>query len=143
MYTTFFPNYRVVRVAILIVQFLLGLAFAALHVLWAWQAVCLARENTVYKAPGEMISLSHLSEDVDYLLHFRCMGEKKNADDPIIWMEHGLGGQMLDFSKYMENLTSIARVCSYDHAGLGWSGLPVYLRQFLSFRRIPELQRRL
>jgi hypothetical protein len=133
---------RPIRVAVLILQFIFGAIFAIIHILTAWQAVCLAHEAQNWFPRGEMVSLASaaqiegLGSDVDYSLHLHCIGEKKHEvcsflisyaqSHPIIWLEHGLGGQAMDFDHYQRNLSSMARVCAYDHAGLGWSEIPVF-----------------
>jgi pimeloyl-ACP methyl ester carboxylesterase len=47
----------------------------------------------------------------------RCSG----AGEPTIFLEHGLGGNSLDWSWVQANLSVSNRVCSYDRAGYGRS----------------------
>jgi pimeloyl-ACP methyl ester carboxylesterase len=47
----------------------------------------------------------------------RCSG----AGEPTIFLEHGLGGNSLDWSWFQANLSASNRVCSYDRAGYGRS----------------------
>jgi uncharacterized Zn-finger protein len=79
--------------------------FAGIHILSAWHSVCLAIESQRYSPRGEMVSLKNAaisySEDIDYSLHLHCYGQKKHQDHPLIWFEHGLGGQAMDFEHYM------------------------------------------
>ncbi|KAJ3087313.1 hypothetical protein HK102_011369 [Quaeritorhiza haematococci] len=82
------------------------------------QAMGLAVDNVRFGTPpGVMVKL----QDFPYSVHLFCTGRKLNASDPLIWIEHGLGGSMLDFSWVIANVSSYARVCSYDRPGLGWS----------------------
>ncbi|KAJ3093857.1 hypothetical protein HDU96_001997 [Phlyctochytrium bullatum] len=84
----------------------------------AYQAVSLGSDNLKYPPPGELLPVGG---SYSHKLHVYCTGEKKNPSDPIVWFEHGLGGQSADFSWVQQDVATYARACSYDHSGLGYS----------------------
>ncbi|KAJ3077590.1 hypothetical protein HK102_005102 [Quaeritorhiza haematococci] len=116
----------------LILMSIASLIAVFIHIGAATQGIGLAIDNVRFGTPpGVMVKL----QDFPYSIHLYCTGQKLNASDPIIWLEHGLGGQGLDFSWVMANVSSYARVCMYDRPGLGWSdtgALPRTTRQFTS-----------
>jgi pimeloyl-ACP methyl ester carboxylesterase len=61
--------------------------------------------------PGRMIDLG------GYKLHLNCLGE----GSPTVVLEAAFGGSSLDWEKVQTPAARIARVCSYDRAGFGWS----------------------
>jgi pimeloyl-ACP methyl ester carboxylesterase len=64
-----------------------------------------------YPAPGQMVDVG------GYDLHLYCMGEGPQT----VVLEAGLGGGVLDWSLVQPEIAKTTRVCSYDHAGAGWS----------------------
>ncbi|HEX8287848.1 MAG TPA: alpha/beta hydrolase [Pyrinomonadaceae bacterium] len=64
-----------------------------------------------YPAPGSMVDVG------GYNLHLYCTGEGKQT----VVLEAGLGGGVLDWSVVQPEIAKFTRVCSYDHAGAGWS----------------------
>ena len=117
-----YKHNRIFYVSVLIIQFVFGAAFVLLHVTSTWQAIGLANDNIGLHAIGEMVSLG---DEKGYSLHLRCMGAKRNETDPLIWFEHGWGGQGMDFIHIQNAVSQWAKTCTYDHAGLGHSHIPV------------------
>jgi len=52
-----------------------------------------------------------------YNMHLYCMG----VGSPTVILEAGLNDFHVSWSKVQAEVASVARVCSYDRAGLGWS----------------------
>ena len=76
-------------------------------------------------APGRMVDLG------GWRLHLNCSGKPSPAQ-PTVILEAGAGGLALDWSLVQPGVAHLARVCSYDRAGAGWSDLgprPRTLRQ--------------
>jgi pimeloyl-ACP methyl ester carboxylesterase len=65
-----------------------------------------------YPAPGELVDVG------GYGLHLYCTG-KPGA--PVVVMDSGLGGTVLDWQLVQPEVATFARVCTYDRAGMGWS----------------------
>lgn len=56
-----------------------------------------------------------------------CIGESKEGQ-PTVILESGLGDFSVEWSRVQPRIASVARVCSYDRAGDGWSDLAPYPR---------------
>lgn len=67
------------------------------------------------KPPGELINVG------TGRLHLQITGEGEHT----VVLEAGMGGCSLDFSLVQPELSHIAKVISYDRAGLGWSDKPL------------------
>jgi pimeloyl-ACP methyl ester carboxylesterase len=52
-----------------------------------------------------------------YDLHLYCTGE----GGPTVVMDAGLGDWSLHFRALQERVAEFTRVCTFDHAGYGWS----------------------
>jgi pimeloyl-ACP methyl ester carboxylesterase len=88
-----------------------------------------AQSDTVppLRAPGRLIDLG------GWRVHLNCTGEPRPAQ-PTVVLEAGAGGFSVDWSLVQPAVARIARVCSYDRAGAGWSDLgprPRTLRQIV------------
>jgi pimeloyl-ACP methyl ester carboxylesterase len=59
-----------------------------------------------------------------HLLHVHCMG----AGDSRVLLESGVAASSLSWTLVQPAIAEFARVCSYDRAGLGWSGAASSLR---------------
>ena len=68
------------------------------------------RENP---APGQLVDVG------GHRLHLWCIG----AGSPLVLLEAGGGGNVLEWSRVQPEVAKTTRVCSYDRAGLGWSEL--------------------
>ncbi|KAJ3289549.1 hypothetical protein HDU79_003989 [Rhizoclosmatium sp. JEL0117] len=97
---------------------LFGGLFFVLQIMATYQSVSLASDYRTYQAPGEMWSVGG---PYSHKLHVYCTGTKQNASHPLVWIEHGLGGQHYDLTWVQRNMSAYARVCSYDHSGYGFS----------------------
>src|SRR5690606_13621566 len=61
--------------------------------------------------PGDMVDVG------GYNLHIYCTGE----GSPTVILEPGFAKLSLNMRGLQEQIASTARVCTYDHAGFGWS----------------------
>ena len=68
------------------------------------------RENP---APGQLVDVG------GHRLHLWCTG----AGSPVVVLEAGGGGMVLEWSRVQPEIAKTTRVCSYDRAGFGWSEL--------------------
>jgi hypothetical protein len=107
------------------IMYTFGVIFIILHGTSMFQSVTLAADNVAFPAPGVMLPVGG---NFTHKLHVKCTGQKQNPTDPIIWFEHGLGGQSNDWTWIQTNVSSYARACSYDHAGFGWSEMGPFPR---------------
>lgn len=72
------------------------------------------QSSEIPPAPGQMVDVG------DHNLHIQCSGH--GVGKPTIILEAGLGGVALEWSQVQTALAHDFRVCSYDRAGMGWSG---------------------
>lgn len=66
----------------------------------------------MHRAPGQLIDIEGCR------LHLYQQGEGK----PAVVLEAGIAGSLLGWSLVQPKIAEFTRVCSYDRAGLGWSG---------------------
>src|SRR5687768_14490876 len=66
--------------------------------------------------PGRLIDLG------GWRVHLHCTGEVRPSQ-PTVTLEAGSGDFSVDWSLVQPDVARFARVCSYDRAGAGWSGL--------------------
>src|SRR3954469_10493307 len=66
--------------------------------------------------PGRLIDVG------GWRLHLNCAGEARTSQ-PIVILEAGAGDFSVDWSLVQPGVARLARVCSYDRAGSGWSEL--------------------
>ena len=78
---------------------------------WGVGAVAKSRLAAQYPAPGT------LNDVGGYRLHLHCMGEGR----PTVILEAGLNDFSVHWARVQPELATLARVCVYDRAGLGWS----------------------
>ena len=64
--------------------------------------------------PGRLVDLG------GYHLHLNCTG-RRDANGPTVVLSIGGGGFAVDWSSVQAPLSELARVCSYDRPGFGWS----------------------
>jgi pimeloyl-ACP methyl ester carboxylesterase len=77
----------------------------------SYEAIAAAGDATHYPPPGQLIDMD------GHRLHLACTGDGA----PTVVLVTGLGGSSLLWERVQPLLTSSARVCVYDRAGLGWS----------------------
>lgn len=70
-----------------------------------------ARDVKLYQPPGRLIDIG------GYRLHLNCTGK----GGPTVVLEYGLEGSYFDWYRVQPEIARLARVCSYDRAGYGWS----------------------
>ncbi len=78
-----------------------------------FQTIARERDEDRYPPPGELVDVE------GFRLHVNVAGE--NRDGPTVLLEHGGGGMALQWAWIQPELSSFARVVSYDRPGLGWS----------------------
>ena len=67
-------------------------------------------------APGQLVDMG------GWRLHLNCMGAATGLA-PTVVFEAGAGAFSVDWSLVQPDIAKIARACSYDRAGVGWSDL--------------------
>src|SRR5437868_10982633 len=80
-----------------------------------------------FPAPGTLIDVG------GWRLHLNCTGVA-HAGQPTVILEAGLGDFSVEWSLVQPGVATLARVCSYDRAGDGWSDIgpsPRTLRQIV------------
>jgi len=98
---------RIVRVFVAIVV-LLALAG------YIYQNIFEARARRFNAMPGKMVQLDHSSLS----MHIDCTGE----GTPTVILESGLGDSYISWRRTQPLIAKFTRVCSYDRAGIGYSG---------------------
>lgn len=73
-----------------------------------------AANSALPPPPGRLVDIG------GQRLHLICQGEP-GPGRPTVILEAGLGGTALEWVRVQRQLGSVARVCSYDRAGMGWS----------------------
>jgi pimeloyl-ACP methyl ester carboxylesterase len=76
-----------------------------------------------YPAPGRLVDVG------GWRLHLNCTGLTRPRQ-PTVILEAGLGDFSVEWSLVQPGVTPLARVCSYDRAGDGWSELGPHPRTF-------------
>jgi pimeloyl-ACP methyl ester carboxylesterase len=76
-----------------------------------------------YPPPGRLVDVG------GWRLHLNCTGEPAGAG-PTVILEAGQGDFSVEWSLVQPGVSRIARVCSYDRAGDGWSELGPHPRTF-------------
>lgn len=69
-----------------------------------------------FPPPGKLVDVG------GWRLHLNCTGEPR-ASQPTVILEAGVGDFSVEWSLVQPDVSSFARVCSYDRAGDGWSDL--------------------
>ena len=89
----------------------LALLVSVYLILVAFQVWALRHFVDTYPKPGQLV-------DVDgYNMHLKCSGSGART----IILEAGAGSWSMDWYLVQSELSKVARVCSYDRAGTGWS----------------------
>jgi pimeloyl-ACP methyl ester carboxylesterase len=96
---------RRISVAVATVLLLVVLAGAT------FQSVSNAVERRRFPHPGRLIDIG------EHQVHLYCVGDR----EPVVVLESPAGGVSTSWAWVQNDLRSIARVCSYDRSGLGWS----------------------
>ena len=89
------------------------LAASALIVGTVYQYVQNRRDLQEHPAPGQLVDIGGLR------LHLWCTG----AGSPVVVLEVGGSGNVLEWNRVQPEVAKTTRVCSYDRAGFGWSEL--------------------
>lgn len=77
-----------------------------------YQAIGSARDRRAFPPPGHIATIGALR------LHYRCEG----AGSPAVILEAGIAASSVSWSHVQPAVARFTRVCSYDRAGLAWSG---------------------
>lgn len=94
-------------VARIMVMFVFLLAVAG----FLYENISEARDRRFHRMPGQLVDVG------GYELHIDCAGE----GSPTVILDAGLGDSFMSWRKVQPQIAKIARVCSYDRAGLGYS----------------------
>jgi pimeloyl-ACP methyl ester carboxylesterase len=73
--------------------------------------------------PGKLIDVG------GWRLHLNCTGQRE-AGAPLVVLEPGIGDFSVEWALVQPGLSKLARVCSYDRAGDGWSEMGPHPRTF-------------
>ena len=92
---------------------LVVVAVFALVVGAAYQYLGNRRDLQEHPAPGQLVDIG------GHRLHIWCTG----TGSPVVVLEAGGGGNVLEWSRVQPDVAKTTRVCSYDRAGFGWSDL--------------------
>jgi pimeloyl-ACP methyl ester carboxylesterase len=98
-----------VRVWILAV---LAVFAAAVVVGLSYEALAEKSDSAAYPPPGKLVDVG------GYRLHLLCKGTSRG---PVVVMVAGGGTPAVVSYAMQDRIAEVARVCSYDRAGLGWS----------------------
>lgn len=99
--------------------FPLVLVWAASLLLLTQAATVLAQSESTpppFSPPGKLVDVG------GWRLHLNCTGEAR-ASQPTVILEAGIGDFSVEWSLVQPDVAKLARVCSYDRAGAGWSDL--------------------
>ncbi|EFH81607.1 hypothetical protein Krac_2340 [Ktedonobacter racemifer DSM 44963] len=88
----------------------LGVVFLLTGTGILYQALASARDRRRYAAPGKFVGVG------GHRLHVLCSGE----ESPTVILDAGLSGSLLDWSLIQPEVSTFARICSYDRASCGW-----------------------
>src|SRR6478672_11580332 len=76
-----------------------------------------------FTPPGKLVDVG------GWKLHLNCSGEV-TPSRPTVILEAGVGDFSVEWSLVQPAVARLARVCSYDRAGDGWSEMGPYPRTF-------------
>ena len=76
-----------------------------------YENIAEARDRRFNPMPGKRVDVG------GYKMHLHCIGE----GSPTVILESGLGDTYISWRKVQPQISSFARVCSYDRAGIGYS----------------------
>jgi pimeloyl-ACP methyl ester carboxylesterase len=85
---------------------------------WVYQTTSSARDRHAQPMPGELVDVG------GYKMHIDCTGR----GTPVVILDAGLGDTYLSWNKVQPLIARFTRVCSYDRAGLGYSGATPHAR---------------
>ena len=89
------------------------IALCALVVGTGYQYLENRRDLRAHPAPGRLVRVG------GHRLHLWCTG----TGSPVVVLEAGGGGNVLEWSRVQPEVAKTTRVCSSDRAGFGWSDL--------------------
>jgi pimeloyl-ACP methyl ester carboxylesterase len=91
---------------------LVALVVLVVPVGMAYQTIGSARDKRRFPPPGQMVDVG------GYCPHIHSIGE----GSPTVVFESALGSSSLSWALVHSDVAKFTRACSYDRAGLGWSG---------------------
>lgn len=101
------------------IVFGLGVSVACLALAGSlYQALSERRDRRAFPMPGELVDVG------GYKMHTDCTGQ----GSPTVILDAGLGDTYISWQKVQPQIAQVARVCSYDRAGLGYSDSSPYPR---------------
>ena len=100
------PWLRIIVRSLLIFVILLAIAG------FLFENISEARDRRFNAMPGRLVEVG------GYKMHIDCTGQ----GSPVAVLDAGLGDSYISWRKVQPEMAKITRVCSYDRAGLGYSG---------------------
>jgi pimeloyl-ACP methyl ester carboxylesterase len=101
-------HFRFRRIVVGLLVLVLGLAFVGMM----YENIFETRDRRFNKMTGELFDVGELK------MHIDCTGE----GSPAVILDSGLGDTFLSWRKVQPEIARFTRVCSYDRAGIGYSG---------------------
>jgi pimeloyl-ACP methyl ester carboxylesterase len=90
-----------------------------------YQLVSLGHDRQTYPMPGRLVDVG------GYRMHLYCIGEA----GPTVVLDSGLGDSFVEWKRVQGEVSTFARVCSYDRAGMGYSDWSPQARNSAFFAR--------
>ncbi len=81
---------------------------------FCYQYFASQRDEKNHPPPGDLIDVG------GYRLHIQCQGEERPGV-PTIVIETGIWDSSQSWKIVQSNISTVARICTYDRAGYGWS----------------------
>lgn len=81
---------------------------------FCYQHFATGRDEKKYPPPGNLIDVG------GYKLHLQCQGEARPGM-PTVIVETGIWDCSQNWQLVQSNIATVARICTYDRAGYGWS----------------------
>jgi pimeloyl-ACP methyl ester carboxylesterase len=103
-----------IRWLVRIVIILLLLPLILIPLGYIYETIASRADGERYPPPGELIDIG------GFRLHLHCSGSREQ-DQPLVVIEAGSGSASQDWVLVQPEIAKLARVCSYDRAGMAWS----------------------
>jgi pimeloyl-ACP methyl ester carboxylesterase len=100
------------RVARLIIGSFLVLMVLLMIAGFLYENISEARDRRFHPMPGQLVDVG------GFKMHIDCTGQ----GTPAVILDSGLGDSFVSWAKVQPQISKFTRVCTYDRAGLGYSG---------------------
>lgn len=81
---------------------------------WLYETQARAADLSRVSPAGQLVDVG------GHQMHLVCLGEK-TPGQPTVVLESGVGSWSMHWYTFQQEVAKMARVCSYDRAGYGWS----------------------